>query len=307
MNIFIVGPTAVGKTALSLRLANALGIPIISADSRQCFRGMDIGTAKPTPDELAQAQHFNVSNLDLNDVDNAAAFVDRVNQWQSTHPFKHWLIVGGSTLYLQSLLYPLDDIPKSDPEVLASLEFDAEQRGIKALFQDLSRVDPEYAQKMDGFNKQRIIRALAVFKQTGKPFSSYHNRSSFDNPLNGLIFGLQRSSESLAERISQRVDNMIDDGLVAEVQSLLDQGYDRNLNALRTVGYQEVIQMLDGQITHKVMIEQIKAHTRQYARRQRTWFRRWPNITWIDLDTIDTDKATDSILLAIESVERQPK
>jgi len=307
MNIFIVGPTAVGKTDLSVRLANTLGSPIISADSRQCYRGMDIGTAKPTPDELAQAQHFNVSNLDLTQADNAAAFVDRVNYWQTTHPFKHWLIVGGSTLYLQSLLYPLDDIPKSDPEILAALESDSEQKGIETLFQELNRVDPEYAQKMNGFNKQRILRALAVFRQTGKPFSTYHNRSSFNNPLNGLIIGLQRSSESLAERINHRVDKMIDNGLLAEVQSLLDKGYDRNLNALRTVGYQEVIQMLDGHITHKVMIEQIKAHTRQYARRQRTWFRRWPNITWIDLDTIDTNIATDSILLAIESVERQPK
>jgi tRNA dimethylallyltransferase len=224
MDLIIVGPTASGKTALSIEVAERIGSPIISADSRQCYKGMDIGTAKPSASELARAIHYNISILDPDQKDDAAAFVNRVNSWKLEHPHPNWIIVGGSTLYLQSLLFPLDDIPKSDPTLQAEIEADIQKNGLQLSWDRLNQLDPVYARQMDGLNHQRIIRALCVCIQTGKPFSSFHVRDGFQKPENSLVFGLQSDRDSLVERINDRVDSMLQAGLVDEVWQLQQLG-----------------------------------------------------------------------------------
>ncbi len=307
MDIFIVGPTASGKTELSIKLAQLLDSPILSADSRQCYLGMDIGTAKPSANELARAAHFNISILPPDQKDDAAAFVQRVNLWKREHPHPYWIFVGGSTLYLQSLLFPLDDIPKSDPILQIEIEDSIRLHGLQHAWERLSGLDPAYAKQMDGLNHQRIVRALCVCIQTGKPFSSFHHRDGFQKPDNTLVWGLTMSREKLVTRIDDRVDAMIHAGLVEEVRRLLDSGYDRHINALKTVGYAEVIDFLDGKIDHNEMVSQIKAHTRQYSRRQMTWFRRWPFVEWFDMDTITPADAAVIIRDRLLSVETQEK
>ncbi len=307
MNLLLIGPTAVGKTALSIRLAEQLGAAVVSADSRQCYKGMDIGTAKPTPSEMEKVPHFNVSILEPHEPDSAAAFVGRVSRWQSEHEYPHWIFVGGSTLYLQSLMFPLDDIPKTDPSVLRQLEAAADQNGLESLYKELQSVDPEYALKMDGLNRQRIIRALAVWKQTGRRFSSYHQREGFGKPENALVFGLTMDRAKLVERMDARVDAMIRDGLVEEVKGLLKEGFSPEHNAMRTVGYQEVVDMLHHGTDAAATVEAIKAHTRQYSRRQMTWFRRWPFVEWLHMDVLSVSEAADHIVSKVQDLEILPK
>jgi len=307
MDIFIVGPTASGKTELSIKLAQLLDSPIISADSRQCYLGMDIGTAKPTVSELASAAHFNISILPPDQKDDAAAFVERVNLWKREHPHPNWIIVGGSTLYLQSLLFPLDDIPKSDPALQNEIEDSIRLHGLQHAWERLRSLDPAYAKQMDGLNHQRIVRALCVCIQTGRSFSSFHRRDGFQKPDSTLVWGLTMGREQLVKRIDDRVDTMIDAGLVDEVRRLIDSGYNRQCNALKTVGYAEVFDYLDGKIDHDDMVSQIKAHTRQYSRRQMTWFRRWPFVEWIDIGQTTPADALVLIRDRLLSVETQQK
>jgi tRNA dimethylallyltransferase len=268
---------------------------------------MDIGTAKPTASDLARTQHFNISNLRLDQKDDAAAFVQRVNQWKNEHPHPHWIIVGGSTLYLQSLLYPLDDIPKSDLDLQNNIEQSIRSQGLQLAWDRLNELDPVYAKQMDGLNHQRIVRALCVCIQTGKPFSSYHQRDGFEKPDDARIFGLTMERDRLVKQINNRVDTMISAGLVNEVKNLLDQGYDQHCTSLKTVGYAEVFNYINAIIDHKSMIDQIKAHTRQYSRRQMTWFRRWSFVEWIDLEKATISDAAVFVRDQLLSVETQRK
>jgi len=305
MNIFIIGPTASGKSSLAMGLAQKLGCPIISADARQCYRLMDIGTAKPSAEHQELVQHYNVSILDPSQKDDAAAFVARVHQWQQMHPQKHWIICGGSTLYVQSLLFPLDDIPKNDPEIQHEVEAFIQKEGLQSAYDELKRLDPVYSEKMDGLNLQRITRALVVCKQTGKPFSSFHQREQFDDPQNALVFGVLRERSSLVGRINHRVDEMIASGLIDEVKRLLDKGYSLSDYNMKSVGYEEVILYLQNKLSYSEMIEKIKIHTRQYAKRQMTWFKRWSSVDWIDVDTLSDDQALSYMLGKLEAVEKQ--
>lgn len=305
MNIFIIGPTASGKSSLAVLLAKSLECPIISADARQCYRHMDIGTAKPSQEDLDQVPHHNISILDPSQKDDAAAFVQRVQHWQVQSPHKYWVVSGGSTLYVQSLLFPLDDIPKSDPKIQQEVALYIQKIGLKAAFDELKKIDPVYADKMDGLNLQRINRALVVYKQTGKTFSSFHKREDYDKPQNALVFGIHRDRKSLVERIEARVDLMIESGLIDEVQSLLNMGYSLSDYVMKSVGYEEVIKYLQGELKYSDIIHQIKAHTRQYAKRQMTWFKRWPCVDWIHADEQSEDQILSYILSKLEAVERQ--
>jgi tRNA dimethylallyltransferase len=307
MNIFIIGPTASGKSSIALALAQKLNCPIISADARQCYRFMDIGTAKPSDNDLRIATHYNVSILDPSEKDDAASFVNRVHQWQQTHPQKYWIISGGSTLYVQSLLFPLDDIPKSDPIIQTEVELLIKNEGLQAAFKVLQDLDPVYATKMDGLNQQRITRALVICKQTGKPFSSFHQRDQFEAPDNTLIFGVFRDRKNVVHRIEKRVDDMIESGLVDEVKHILSLGYSSSDYVLKSVGYEEVIDYLNGNLTYSGMIDKIKTHTRQYAKRQMTWFKRWPSVDWINADTMTESQILDHILQRLETVEKHQK
>jgi tRNA dimethylallyltransferase len=299
LRLLLLGPTAVGKTDLSIILAKRLDAEIISADSRQCYRYTDIGTAKPAPELLQQVPHFNISVLDPNEKDSAAAFYERSTKWeqQIRSRGKNILHVGGSTLHLQSLIQPLDDLPEADEQYVAQLQQQIKGAGIETLYQKLRQIDPEYAQKMDGRNPQRIIRALDVWQQTGRPFSSFHTTTGPIEPPRGTwVFGLERERQRLYDRINYRTDRMIEQGFLEEVRHLLDRGYARTDPGLNTVGYKDAIAHLKGETSYEQMIRDMKTQTRRYAKRQLTWFRRWKFIQWIDMDKYDATGAAEIIL-----------
>ncbi len=298
MRIILLGPTASGKTELSLQLAEELETSIISADSRQCFSMMDIGTAKPNKEELARVPHFNISNLSLDDDDSAIKFNRRAEAWEKEilSNSDHVIYAGGSTLHLTGLIQPFQDIPDSNKENINELNLRIEEEGIESLYNQLKEVDPNYIPKMDGMNRQRILRALDVWMQTGKPFSSFHNDEDLKPNKNTIVFGLNHPSEKLYDRINNRVDLMIEMGLEDEVKTILDSGFSKDLQALQTVGYREVISHFENEFDHDTMIEKIKTNTRRYAKRQLTWFRRWDFIQWLDADSLSVEEMKNVIL-----------
>jgi tRNA dimethylallyltransferase len=282
--IILLGPTAVGKTNLSIGLAERLKTSIVSVDARQSYRYLDIGTAKVSVEQRKQIPHFNVDCLDPADSDSPFAFLERIQQWDAeylqAHPNTPLIYVGGSTLYLSGLINGLDPMPKANPARVTQLKEQARTEGIEMLYEKLIRVDADYARKMDGLNPQRIIRALDVYFETGKPFSSFHSNKSATCPNETLVIGLNRPRSSLHERIEKRVDHMMQQGLVDEVRGLLQKGYSLENQALQTVGYSEIILHLNGELSLEEAVEKIKTHTRRYAKRQETWFRKWPFIQW---------------------------
>lgn len=277
--IVIIGPTASGKSALAAQLANRLGSIVISADARQCYRQLDIGTAKPEPELLKLAPHFYISLLEPDEPENASAFRRRCDHWEEEHFRKLQqpvVYAGGSTLYLQALLFDLDDVPPSDPVNMALLQRRAEEEGLEQLYEELKAADPAYVARIDGMNRHRMFRALDVWMQTGRPFSSFHRQQGFESPRAGsLVVMPDIPRELLHERINSRVDAMLETGLVEEVSGLLSR-WDASLQSLQTVGYREVIAHLKGEISYGQMAADIKTNTRRYAKRQLTWFRRWP-------------------------------
>jgi len=295
--IIIAGPTASGKSSLAARLAMQIGGEIISVDSRQCYQQINIGTAKPTKKQLEAVPHFNISNLDLNQDDSAMQFYDRAMKWTDEIERRGRTVVycGGSTLHLQSLVRPLDDLPSSSPKNIEQLENELEQHGVETLFKKLQEVDPKYAAGMDGQNHRRIIRALDVWMQTGKPFSHFHSDKPFEQPENTSVFALHRPRKKLHQRIEKRCDEMIEKGLVEETKSILESGYSPELQALRTVGYKQVIQYQQGEINHEQMVKDFKTATRRYAKRQITWLRRWPFVSWLDAGENSSEKLVERI------------
>lgn len=302
--IIITGPTASGKSSLTVSLAEEIDGEIISVDSRQCFKRIDIGTAKPSKEQLQRIPHYNISVLDVDEEDSVADFKKRSEQYTAEIESKGKAVIycGGSTLHIQSLIQPLDDMPDADPENVEMLNQKAEEKGLEDLFEKLEEVDPEYAQKMDGHNRQRIIRALDVWHQTGKPFSSFHSDDPITLPENMLLFALNHPRKILHERISKRADQMLEDGLVEETKRLLEEGFDRNLQAFNTVGYKQVIQFLDGEISKEQMVKDMKTATRRYAKRQITWLRRWPFVDWINMNDITKKEAIRYILNAQKKI-----
>ncbi|AXJ00186.1 tRNA dimethylallyltransferase [Cyclonatronum proteinivorum] len=277
--IVVIGPTASGKSALAAHLANRLGSIVISADARQCYRELNIGTAKPEPELLAMAPHRYIDILNPDEPENASAFRRRCDVWEQEH-FRQSaapvVYAGGSTLYLQSLLFDLDDVPSANAENLATLKERAEREGLGKLYEELAAIDPVYVARIDGMNRHRMFRALDVWMQTGRPFSSFHKQDGYDDPrARSLVVMPDIPRAELHARINQRVDLMIKAGLVEEVRDLLTR-WDENLQSLQTVGYREVISHLKGDISYEQMKADIKTNTRRYAKRQLTWFRRWP-------------------------------
>jgi len=295
--IVIAGPTGIGKTSVSLKLAALLknshpGTAIISADSRQCYSHLDIGTGKVTSSEMTDVMHYNISLLSPNESDTAAAFAKRARTWEEDiHAANGFpVVVGGSTLHLQSLVWPLDDVPAACVYNQIQLSEQEKNQGPEFLMHWLGRVDPVYAKRMDGFNRHRVFRALDVFMQTGVPFSHFHSEQKLEVvPDDTLLFVLTCARETLVQRIESRVDTMIQQGLVDEVRQILDMGYDRNLQSLQTVGYKEIIEYLDGKLSLDEAIDRIKINTRQYSKRQATWFRRWKSA--INLDSTSQTSA----------------
>jgi len=296
----IAGPTASGKSSLAIELAKKTGSEIISVDSRQCYRRLNIGTAKPGEEDMKQAAHHNISVLDLTENDSAADFIVRVKQYEQEIKGRGKSIIycGGSTLHLQSILRPLDDMPDANPHHIQRLNEEIESAGIEELYKRLQKVDPEYAEKMDGMNRQRIIRALDVWMQAGKPFSSFHQNKKVILPDDLEVFLLHHPRKTLHGRINSRTEQMMENGLVAETESILSDGYSPELQSFNTVGYKEVIEYLKGDLSRHQMIEDIKTSTRRYAKRQITWFRKWKFATWLDLEENSQEEAIRKILKA---------
>lgn len=292
----ILGPTASGKSETAAILAEKLQTFVVSVDARQCYKYLNIGTAKPDDALLRRVHHEYISVLEPHETETAFQFRRRCDAWESgLKPGQPVVYAGGSTLYLQSLLFDLDEIPPSNPGNLKALEEQEKAGGLESLFERLKQADPEYAQRMDGLNRQRIFRALDVWMQTGRPFSSFHSRTDFERPREGFrVFGIDVPRDVLHGRINRRVDGMMKSGLVDEVRDLIGK-YDRELQCLQTVGYREVISFLDGEIPESQMIEDIKTNTRRYARRQLTWFRRWPFIQWIPSDGLSPEEIADRV------------
>lgn len=282
--IIIAGPTASGKSSLAVSLSQQINGEIISVDSRQCYKKINTGTAKPTSKQLQQVRHYNISNLEPDEEDSAQDFYERAVHWakEIEERGKTVIFCGGSTLHLQSLVRPMDDIPSSNTENIRQLEEELEESGVEALYEKLKKADPDYAASMNGKNHRRIIRALDVWMQTGKPFSHFHTDKSFEQPENASVFALHWPRKKLHQRIEQRCDEMIQNGLVEETQHILELGYSPDIQALQTVGYKQVLQYLDGKISIDQMIKDFKTATRRYAKRQITWLRRWPFLHWLN-------------------------
>jgi len=278
--ITVVGPTAVGKTALSIKLANYFECPILSADSRQFFKEMSIGTAKPTPKELAQAEHHFVDFLSVKDEYSAGKFErDCLEKLDEIFEEKDVAILsGGSGLYVNAVLLGFDDLPKA-PEIRNELMSKLDLQGLPALFEQLKALDPSKASRVDPNNMQRVVRALEVCLATGKPYSSFTSSAKKKRPFTPVVIGLTMDRSVLYDRINSRVDQMVDQGLVEEVKNLLDK---KNLNALNTVGYKELFDHFDGKKSLEASIDEIKQSTRRFAKRQMTWFKRMDGINWFD-------------------------
>ncbi len=295
--IIITGPTASGKSSLAISLAELTQGEIVSIDSRQCYKQIDIGTAKPDSQQLQKIPHHNISVLRLSENDSVASFTERVERMAEEIEQRGKMVIfcGGSTLHIQSLIHPLDDIPSADSNNITKLKQESEVHGIDFLYQRLKKHDHEYASSMDGKNPQRIIRALDVWMQTGKPFSSFHTGSEVNLPDHYSLFALHHPRKELHRRIEKRTDQMINRGLVEETKSLLKEGYSKDIQAFNTVGYKQVLQFFDGDISHSQMVKDIKTATRRYAKRQITWLNRWPFVDWIDMSKYSKEKAVGYI------------
>ena len=280
--LVLLGPTAVGKTELAIQLAERLGTPIINADSRQLYREIPIGTAAPTTNQLARVQHYFVGNLSVKDYYSAARYeadvlqvTERLFQTHDT-----LLMSGGSMMYIDAVCKGIDDIPTIESDTREHLRQRLAAEGLDTLKAELRLLDPEYYAQADLKNTQRILHALEICYQTGQTFTSFRTATKKERPFRICKFGLRRERADLFNRINQRVDQMIHDGLLDEARSLLPH---RHENALNTVGYKEMFQVLDGNWTLPFAIERMKKNTRVYAKKQMTWFAHDPDIHWIDL------------------------
>ena len=277
--IVLIGPTGVGKTELSLSIAEHFNTCIISADSRQLFADLKIGTAAPTPDQLARVPHHFVGTLQLTDYYSAAQYesevLSRLEELFQQHPVV--ILTGGSMMYVDAICKGIDDIPTVDKETRELMLQRYEEEGLEKLSAELKILDPEYYKVVDLKNPKRVIHALEICYMTGKTYTSFRTRNTKERPFHIIKIGLTRDREELYERINRRVDEMMKEGLLEEARSVHEY---KHLNSLNTVGYKEMFQYLDGEWTLDFAIEKIKQNSRIYSRKQMTWFKRDEDITW---------------------------
>lgn len=285
--VAIFGPTGIGKTALSLSLAQRQG-EIISVDSRQVYKYLNIGTAKPTEKELSQVPHHLIDIITPDKQFTAGQFIDRAELLipqiyaRGNIPY----LVGGTGLYFNSLINGIADIKiSSEAKELANKKW--EEFGQERFYKILQRVDPQYATKIHQNDKQRTIRALEVFLGTGKRFTTLHKSETRKSPFKYIKIGLNIERELLYDRINRRVDQMISDGLIEEVENLLKMGYDREAPGMRTIGYKEIADYFDKKHSKEDAISEIKKNSRRYAKRQLTWFRKIEGVRWFGNDEYD--------------------
>ena len=281
--ITIVGPTAIGKTSLAIKLAKHYKTEIISADSRQFYKELNIGTAKPSREELSSVKHHLINNISVTENYDISQFqsdaTEKINNLFKINDFV--IMVGGSGLYIDSVLYGIDDIPKIDPSVREKLNKEYKVNGLKNLKTKLKKLDPITYKKIDLNNNRRIIRALEVSISSNKPYSSFLNTSKIQSKYNEIIIGLDCDRPKLHYLINSRVDIMIKKGLIDEVNELVKY---KKLNALNTIGYKEIFEYLENKINFDKAIEKIKTNSRRYAKRQLTWFKSNKKIHWYDID-----------------------
>ncbi len=279
--IVVVGPTGSGKTDLSILLACRYGAPIISMDSRQFYRGMPIGTAQPSPEQLQTAEHHFIASHDITEEFNCGEYEVQALKKLETLFARHNCVVavGGSGLYVRALCEGMDDLPQANPELRNKLSVRLATEGVTALAEELRQLDPAYFEQVDRSNPARVMRALEVCLQTGKPYSALRTGIRQKRNFEIIKIGVTLPRDILYDRINRRVDAMMDVGLETEARNLYPF---RQLNALQTVGYKELFEYFDGTISRDEAIELIKRNSRRYAKRQLTWFRRDTDIHWID-------------------------
>lgn len=296
--ITIIGPTAIGKTAMAIKIAQHFNCGIISCDSRQFYKEMSIGTAVPSLDELAAAPHHFIHNKSIFESYTVGDFekeaIAKLDDLFKTNDYA--VLVGGSGLYVDAVLKGFDTFPDVDPSVRETVRENYEQNGLRYLQDELGLRDPDYFNKVDQNNPQRLMRAVEVSIQTGKPYSSFLAKNTTVRQFNPIIIGLEADRPILYERINQRVDIMIEQGLEDEARKLLVY---KNLNSLQTVGYRELFSYFEGEFTREQAIEEIKKNTRRFAKRQMTWFKRTPGVSWFDYK-IENSVVIDHVLTAIK-------
>lgn len=303
--ISIVGPTAVGKTEIAIQLAQQLDAEIVSLDSRQIYREMDIGTAKPTPDQRGAVPHHLIDCVDVDQPFSVAEYQRLADAaiTQIRERDKRTMAVGGAGLYFRGLIDGLFDGPGADVEIRSKLQREADELGNLALHERLRQCDPEAADRVHPNNLVRVIRALEVYELTGKPISALQQQWKMDEPRYPFrAFGLDMPREALYRRIEDRIDLMVEAGLIEEVKGLLDRGYPRNCVAMQSFGYKELIDYLDGVRRLDEAIALLKQNTRRFAKRQLTWFRNDPRIEWIDISQFASMAGIVDNLLARNSV-----
>lgn len=283
--IVIVGPTGSGKTDLSIRIAQHYGVPILSTDSRQVYRGMPVGTAQPSAEQLQAVEHHFIASHDIRDDLSCGAYEVQalacLEQLFAAHD--DVVAVGGSGLYIRSLCEGMDELPKTDPVLRRELAERLERDGLEALAAQLRELDPVYYEQVDRSNPARVVRALEVCLQTGRPYSAQRTGARRPRPFRIVKIGVDMPREVLYDRIDRRVDRMFADGLEAEARAMYPY---RHFNALQTVGYRELFDYFDGKITRDEAAELIKRNSRRYAKRQLTWFRRDPEVRWFAPDDV---------------------
>ncbi|MCB0425641.1 MAG: tRNA (adenosine(37)-N6)-dimethylallyltransferase MiaA, partial [Mangrovimonas sp.] len=279
--IAIIGPTAIGKTDLSIKLAKHFQTEIISADSRQFYKEMSIGTAVPSTEELAQAKHHFIQHISVTNSYTVGDFekeaLNKLDELFNSHEVA--IMVGGSGLYVDAVTKGLDDFPEIDTQIRAKLNEELHSKGLVYLQEQLKELDIEAFQTIAIDNPRRIIRALEVCLQTKKPYSSFLRKKENKRPFNTVYIGLTADREIIYNRINQRVDNMIQDGLLEEVETLLGK---QGLNALQTVGYKELFNYFNKEWPLDFAVSEIKKNTRRFAKRQLTWYRKNESVKWFD-------------------------
>ena len=289
--IVLAGPTASGKTATAIKLAKAFDAEIISADSRQFYKELSIGTAAPTAEELAQVKHHFVHNLSIEDKYDVADYeYDVLSYLKEYFKTKNVAIMtGGSGLFIDAVCNGLDSIPDISDEIRTKVTRMLEEGGLEALQKEVEKVDNDYYQIVDKQNPRRLQRALEVYYQTGRPYSTFRQRNVVKRDFDIIKLAILWDRDKLIERINKRVDMMMEQGLLDEVKSVYPK---RHLNSLNTVGYKELFDYLDGKCTLEQAVEQIKINTRQYAKRQMTWLRKNGDYKWFTVD--ETDEIIES-------------
>lgn len=277
--VILLGPTGVGKTELSLRIAEHFGSPIISSDSRQLYKDLPIGTAAPTPEQMARVKHYMVGTLNLTDYYSASNFEEDVISLLNTlHQITPTVVMtGGSMMYIDAVCKGIDDIPTVTPEIRDAIYTQFEREGLEPILAELKEADPIHYDEVDRMNYKRVIHAVEICRMTGKPYSSFRTNIKKVRPFNIIKVGLTRDREELCDRINHRVDQMMDDGLLEEARKVYPY---RHLNSLNTVGYKELFKYFDGEWSLDFAVEKIRRNSRVYARKQMTWFKRDEEIEW---------------------------